>query len=286
MKPTTYAVESAIKTLSSQVGYWVGNDEYEVEDDIAFHFTSDQFALAQRIISGASLGPTLEDSVRFLVDREDHFNEEAEGCDVGEYCSSGWFTSDFEEGTNALFLWYQTTSGTILSHAVALDGSEEEFFVFLPRSRKRGFHHQQLAYIQTGMTSEQHNRWYNSGEKDAYAELASFHNTHLVPLGFEPMFTGEQNITKGQIEATLRYLHGDWAKAYGVEGLASSIVGPAGEAQFPLKGGRRMEKANAVLKHLEETLVQWRSLIAEWSLEPDETPDYEEYEDYCGCDEE
>lgn len=311
----TTSISAAIETLTQETGRWVTNTLPQVDGCIVFEFSSEQFQLAQKIVSGASLGPDLEGSVAFLVAREDRFHEEATGNEEANgyyglgnnYCSSGWrfvrgedVAEEGEEVSDTLYLWYETTRGTVLCHAVACNG-QENFSIYLPKSREMGNHHYELARVKAGMTDEQYARWYNShclgnDKIPDYAEWAEFHNEKLVQLGFKPMVTGAQLALDRQIDSALKYVYGEWAQEYGIGPSLSALLG-YGDSFFaceprpgtPLTGKPRIEKATYVLRQLEEATLRWRSLVETWSSSGD-LEDYEEdledYEDYEVNDEE
>jgi hypothetical protein len=200
-------IQSYVDRLQEGAGRWVVNAPSSSLEArlISYKFTSEQFALGQSIVSGAELGPAAEDSIAFLEARESRLHGEAQGnaeeygvYQLGSnYCSSGWFV----DGEGVLFLWYETTSGTVLVHAIG--SSEEVFEILLPEHREMGCHHTVLARIAAGMTSDQYHRWYSNylDEKGAdYAEEVEFHNAHLVPLGWEPMESLEERTTRRSTE--------------------------------------------------------------------------------------
>jgi hypothetical protein len=310
MNSTQTTIQSAIETLARETGRWVTNSLPDLTGYIEFEFTAEQFALAQSIISGANLGPSLEDSVSFLVARECQLHEEASGNDEehgcyalgNSYCSSGWtFLNEQEMAAekSALCLWYETTSGTILVHLVSPEGSHG-FWVYLPEARKWGTHYTELSRVAAGMTRDQYDRWYNSyclGDEKLpdYAEWADWHNAKMVPLGFKPMITGEQLAMDRQIDKALQYVHGDWAQKYGIATHISALLG-YGDAFFAsepkpgktLKGRERLEQAALVLKDLEQATANWKALLGQWTAEDGiSSEDYltcedEDYEDYDG----
>jgi hypothetical protein len=289
------AVNQATDRLADGTGRWVINGLPTIDEIEGFSFTREQFALVQHVIwnsEPSSLGESLEGSISFLLEREIYLQGQADNSEYGHpgsYCSSGW---EYQEQT--LYFWYETTSGTIMLHS--WKEGEEIFGVYLPSERKGGKHYTELTRVKAGMTKDQYDRWYNSyclGDDKIpdYAEWAEWHNTHMAPLGFERMITGEQLLRDRQIRRALKYAHGKWAQEYGLGTRISALLG-YGDAFFAskprpgsvLQGAKMQEQASLVLKDLEEATQKWRDLMAEWGCEPTVQDRHDEDEDYEGLD--
>ncbi len=292
METTTMTVKTAIAQLAETLGetQWVSHTLPfpDPESYKQWAFSREQFLLAQKIVSGANLGPDLEGSISFLEARRDRLHEQAQGNweDYGvyqlgnSYCQSGWQEYTDDEGEEFLFFWYETTSGTLLFHQVS--EQQENWGIYLPKSRKGGLHDRELTRVQLGMTSEQYQRWYNSdclGDDKIpdYSEWAKWHNEHMVPEGWPPMLNGEQFLLDRRIHRILMDVHGDWAEEFGIGKAIKSLINfcPNCEGMgTPPKGSDRLRFAKSVLKDLEDTATRWRNLMAEWKEEPDEV-DYD-----------
>jgi hypothetical protein len=149
-------------------------------------------------------------------------------------------------------------------------------------------------------------RWYNSdcleGKETEYGEWADFHNANMVPLGYEPMLTKEQEVLRKEFDEALQYVYGDWAKEYGIGKEISNLIGkgfPGGRYYSPPAEGKVARILfNSVQLRLEKALEEWKELKGK--LYPDffleekepyselagEEEEYEDYEYEEGCEEE
>jgi hypothetical protein len=294
---TAMTVKAAIAQLTANLGetQWVSHALPFPDPDLykQWSFSREQFLLAQEIVSGASLGPETIGSINFLEARRDRLHKEAwrneEEYGVyhlgNSYCQSGWQEYTDDEGEEFLTFWYETTSGTLLFHQIS--EQQENWGVYLPRSREGGRHDLELTRVHLGMTSEQYHRWYNSdclGDNKIpdYSEWAEWNNEHMVPEGWPPMLNGEQFLMDRRIRRVLMDVHGDWAKDYGIGNAIKSLINfcPNCEGMgTPPKGSDRLRLAESVLKDLEDTATRWRNLMSEWKGESvEEQPDEVDYD--------
>lgn len=270
-----------LKELKAGVPFCTAGAPSLKGDELSWSFGWEQFEAAQAAISGAEFGETIEESIAWFLDRGEYLAGQA-GLNeysyhpVMGYCSYGWF-----ENEGVLYLWYETTRGTIL--AQFSDGTETGFQVMLPASRKGGFHNECLDYAKAGRTLGDQRRWENAyldPESDAYREFAEWHNQHMVGLGYEPMLTQQQLILKRRTEKVLKCVHGDWAVKYGIGEMIAEMIGREGGVTAP--HARQVEIAEYVRERLLDALCDWNRLMTEIRSLPDypgEDVDYEEAEE-------
>jgi hypothetical protein len=197
----------------------VGFLDINIEDYVGWEFDWTQFQAAQGTCSGANLGPTAVDSLSWIIQRDNELED-----DGYDYCRFGVWETE-EEGTH---YWYETTSGTILIHSFV--NGEDTYSVYLPESRLGGNHNKELDYAKQGRTLEQYNQWYNAylfleERAEDYDEESTWHNTHMVELGYEPMLTLEQFRLKCQLDDIFQYFHGRWADSYGLAKDINILLG-------------------------------------------------------------
>jgi hypothetical protein len=287
---TAMTVKAAIAQLTANLGktQWVSHALPAPDPELykQWAFSREQFLLAQEIVSGASLGPDLEGSINFLEARRDRLHEEAQGNweDHGvyqlgnSYCQSGWQEYTDDEGEEFLLFWYETTSGTLLFHQIS--EQQENWGIYLPKSREGGRHDRELTRVHLGMTSEQYHRWYNSdclGDNKIpdYSEWAGWHNEHMVPEGWPPMLNGEQFLLQRRIDRALGYIHGDWSQDYGIGHKIAEIIDfhpkRVQVAGYPSKAASKSERlrlGRSILEDLERAATQWAELLSSWQAEP------------------
>jgi hypothetical protein len=260
----------------------VGFLDINIEDYVGWEFDWTQFQAAQGTCSGANLGPTAVESLAWIIQRDNELEDDGYG-----YCRFGVWETE-EEGTH---YWYETTSGTILIHSFV--NGEDTYSVYLPKSREGGLHHSQLDYAKQGRTLEMYHRWYNSylfidERAEDYAEQATWHNEHMVELGYDPMLTLEQFKLKSELDGIFRYFHGSWADDCGLAKDINVLLGSSDcffktepKPDSPIAHGELRNKTLKSIQHrLKESLEGLEILIEGSKHESDE------YEDYYGADEE
>ena len=306
MTTEAMTIDQAYDQLT-ELGAWVRNEQMPGLADLygkyrVFEVTTDQFQTIQQIVSGARFGETLEESVDFLEGREWMLHEEADENDTYQlnypHCSSGFFK--FESGF--LSLWYETTSGTLLSQwfKVRDEGLSTSFEVCIPHERclkGKGNHHYEIVRVISGMTLEMYQRWNNSssilGKETDYDEMSRFHNEKMVPNGWAPIKTLQQLKMTRDINHALRHVYGTSGLERGIGEQIRSILGPDGEfnagmSRPCLSGANRLLKAEEILSELETATARFKQVCEKWADESGlsfadfrRTPD-EDCDDYKG----
>lgn len=216
--------------------------------------TLEQFLAIQPEVSGCEFTESFEGSVNFMIARGDRLGAEADqneengnGYGLGAYCSFGYSLfdpdpdPDLEEGDPGsyptLYLWYETTSGTLLLQGLneTPDGPVVDWHVLLPIERSEGNHRKSIDYAIAGRTREMQQEWHNAylrtdtfnGARE-YDEESTFHNLHMVPIGYEAMPTLVQYQRISSLNEALRSVHGQWATDYGIGEQVSDLVNENG----------------------------------------------------------
>lgn len=256
----------------------------EVDSYAFFNMDWSQFEAAQAAISGFQFAENIEASIERFLDRDTRLRLEAEeneeyGLPHG-YCSYGYFQIE-----NCIYLWYETTRGSVLCQVYDFVEKGYAFQICLPKSRLGGFHHKQIDYAVQGRTLAQQKKWYNAYLRDDladYTEEAAWHNLHMTKLGYDAMLTGEQYALQRKIDNALGTVHGSWACEYGIgQTIVQKLLGyhfvsspsPVDELPDPENG------IKLVYKQLKDALENWETLAVELGVDL-QTPDPLEDADY------
>ena len=282
------SIEEMVLRLRKSTGVWVSCDSTWMLKGMKYtrwDLDRDQFLLCQDILSDSGIGSCLEDNVRFLEARENRLEEEfikSRGIRVNDqngsvnkpsYCRSGWKLPL----SSYLSVWYENTNGTIFCHSIfSSSKSEDCYSVYVPQESSKpeqGGDHMQIRRVASGMTKDQYERWrdcgFHSGSEgdNDYTELATFHNLHLVPQGWEPMKTLQQLQITRRTEQCIKSIHGSWSDTFGIGDNIRKIVGLPGDNQSTLVGDDQLKESQEVLKKLRKALCQWEKLHLEWGEE-------------------
>jgi len=271
-------IESAAALLAASP--WCWKEIPLLEGSAVFELTAEQFEAAQIRLANSYLGGSLDASVAFLMSRVQELDDAAAALKASgdsyqlPVCNSRF---GFEVRWHSICLWYRTSEGTILCHAVDADGSQE-FLIVLPPNRLDGFDRMFIDAAMCGRTEEMGTRWHNAGMQIAepggyeiYAEFSQWHNANMVPLGYEAVMTAPQRLREGHINAALGNIHGEWAEKYHIGCMIAAMLGhgngfgvvpgsPVPPADLP-SAKESLRYAAAILADLKDAVQKWEGLI-------------------------
>ena len=159
------------------------------------------FLTFQEACSGSVFGVSLTETLDWLYAHDQQLHEEALGHDEYYCLPMGYCRFGVYQDQGFTLIWYETTSGTILTQKWV--NEEVQCYVGVPPHREHGFHHSVLLLSEAGMTRDLYQRWYNSHVSDLgiYAEKVAFHNPILIREGFDPLPTVEELIAERERSA-------------------------------------------------------------------------------------